>query len=698
MAAALLCVGAALTVTSCKEKIDESNLYTFTDEMMSDHFANNPEKFSSYNELLERVHISYKSKSSVKDLLSARGNYTCFAPTNEAVSRHLDSLLKIGETETTVISQIPDSVAEDIVFNSLIENGNSTAYSTATFTEGVLPNSNMNGRLMSISYGVDASNNTVTFVNNNRLIDADIEVNNGFIHVVDRVIMPSKQNIASLIDETPNTKFFGELLRKTGWDIKLGGQFEDKEWAKKNDDIRGTTFKGRFKEWEGMYPEKRNVGFTVFVETDSVFAVNGIDPTGADGYASLKQWVKEHAYYNDNENQNSMNCGCEPTSWDDDYTKPNNWLNQFVAYHILPELLTDKNMVVFANECGNTAGTMQGKFSFQANVWEYWETVGMHRRPMKITGCSIKGVLQRRINRQSIYNMSNYRENSTVMNSDPKLQGIYINLTNGEYNNNGVNGNYYTIDDILIWDERVPTKVLNERMRYDVTSLFPEFMTNNIRQNRDAAVWYFPLDYLDNLVEMDEANTDFIYAPNQGYSSGLGSWCDYQIDEFNIRGNFDFTMKLPPVPYDGTYELRYGVWANDNRGMAQIYMGENPKNLPAIGVPLDLRASSGTQAISTGWVSDATLKDSLDIYENQKAMRNLGFMKGPKYVTVTGGNARDTQNALRKIIFTGDFKAGKTYYIRFKTVLENKDAEFFYDYLELVPKSVYAGVNNEDIW
>ena len=161
-------------------------------------------------------------------------------------------------------------------------------------------------------------------------------------------------------------------------------------------------------------------------------------------------------------------------------------------------------------------------------------------------------------------------------------------------------------------------------------------------------------------------------------------------------------MKLPPVPYTGTYEIRYGVWANENRGMAQIYFGENYKNLPAIGIPIDLRSGSGTSTASTGWVAETTITptgtDSTALFENQKTMRNLGFMKGPKYVQVSGGTARDSQNNLRKIIYTGQLEAGKTYYIRFKSVLSSTSTEFFFDYLEFVPKSVYAGENNEDIW
>ena len=39
----LMGVGGTVTLYSCSEDIDESALYTFTGEMMTDHFENHPE-------------------------------------------------------------------------------------------------------------------------------------------------------------------------------------------------------------------------------------------------------------------------------------------------------------------------------------------------------------------------------------------------------------------------------------------------------------------------------------------------------------------------------------------------------------------------------------------------------------------------------------------------------------------------------
>lgn len=690
-AALMACAVSTVTLNSCHENIDDSSLYTFTGETMTDHFENNPEIFSSYLTILDRVHQSKRSASTIKDLLDARGNYTCFAPTNEAITHYLDSLLEKGEVTSTDVNEIPDSVAEDIVFNSIIENGDEEAYMTTSFANNQsLSLTNMNSRYITPTYGVDENKNTIIYINlYSKIIDGDIEVENGYIHTIDRVLSPSKATIAGMISGTPNTQFFGSCLELTKWDAKLT-RYKDESWEEDHQDIAGASYNGINGGWPGRYPENRFFGYTIFVETDSVFESKGITDL-----ASLKEYVRANNNFDDD-----TNCG-HTTSWGDDYENDYNWLNQFVAYHILPEKLAVKReggLVTFANEYGCHAGmmTQNSPNTFYVNVWEYWETMGVQRRSLKITGCRVGGVLQRRINRKSVYNQRNFLEVGSAI----TIPGILISENNGIYPYEAQNGFYYPIDDILLWTPDIPHKVLNERLRYDITSLFPELLTNNIKQNRTDS-WYFHSDYLDNMYEIVEG-TDFEYLPNTGYQTGMGSWMDYQIDEFNIKGQFDFTMKLPPVPYTGTYELRYGVWANNNRGMAQIYMGTNPKNLPAIGIPIDLRSASGTNPSSTGWVAEREIApmgtDSTALYENQKAMRNMGFMKGPKYIQVNGGTGRDSQDNLRKIIYTGDLEAGKTYWIRFKSVLNSTSTEFFYDYIELVPKSVYAGEYNEDIW
>ena len=571
------------------------------------------------------------------------------------------------------VTQITDSLAQAIVFNTIIENGNNSAYESTSFQDP-MPTNNMNDRPIRVTYGNDPDGTTVIYINiPSKVVQKDIEVENGYIHTINKVISPSNATVGDLIMATPNTEFFGNLLRVTGWDAQMT-EYRDYDYDEL--DEAGTIFNGSNGSWGGQYPLHRYIKYTAFVETDSVFEANGITDL-----ESLKEYIRQHAYYDEN------------TSYGDDYTNPDNAVNQFVAYHLVKVGLDWSSMVMWSNEYGYSNANLNDGSTFRVNVWEYWETMGKHRRTMKITG--IRGN-NKRINRRSVYNLASYREMSAA---SEEIGGIVVNQTNGQNDNESLNGYYFPINGILLWTEKVPTKVLNERMRYDICSLLPELINANCRikdSKGSLGYWFYTHDYFENIPIMSN-ETEFCYLANERGNGGSGSWTNYQIDEFNIRGVYDFVMKLPPVPYTGTYEIRYGVNANGNRGMAQIYVGKNPNNLPAIGIPLDLRIGGGNALV--GWQSDATLGSEDAINELDKTMRLNGYMKGPKYFCPGAGiPGRDCTNCLRRIIFTGQLEAGETYYIRFKSVLSSTQTEFFYDYLELVPKSIYNGDIAEDKW
>ena len=53
---------------------------------------------------------------------------------------------------------------------------------------------------------------------------------------------------------------------------------------------------------------------------------------------------------------------------------------------------------------------------------------------------------------------------------------------------------------------------------------------------------------------------------------------------------------------------------------------------------------------------------------------------------------------LRKIIWTGTIKPSDVLYIRIKSVMENTSTQCVMDWMELVPKNVYNGAEQEDKW
>jgi len=253
-----------------------------------------------------------------------------------------------------------------------------------------------------------------------------------------------------------------------------------------------------------------------------------------------------------------------------------------------------------------------------------------------------------------------------------------------------------------------------QRLRFDITSMLPEFMNNDLRDNRTKDLWNgLPVDenyrYCDNLSL--KANTKFYYL------SGLGwNWLNWQGDEINITGKYEFTFRMPPVPMAGTYEIRYAIQSNsDRRSMCQVYFGTDPNNLRAQGIPLDLRiggryrhlpASAGGDKMpsNVGWLhdNDDLQNDEDAIAENDKKIRNNGYMKGPAiYAGTPGGSnfARGNEQNIRRIIVREYMTPDKVYYLKFKNVLDDDTKECYMDYFEYCAKEVYDNpMTPEDPW
>ena len=77
----------AMCVVSCSDDMHEENYYTFTGEMMSDYLQSH-EDFSEFAAIVTKATGSTRG-TNIMDLLSVRGQFTCFAPTNEAVNKYL---------------------------------------------------------------------------------------------------------------------------------------------------------------------------------------------------------------------------------------------------------------------------------------------------------------------------------------------------------------------------------------------------------------------------------------------------------------------------------------------------------------------------------------------------------------------------------------------------------------------------------
>ena len=692
----LLLFGTLFGLNSCKDEVDASNLVTKTEATVWD-YIDSVAIYSDYAALLRETHTgdtADANSSSLASFVSGYGNFTVLAPDNEAIANY------VREATGGATSDWHQLSAEDkqyIAENSIIDHGDDPAYAQADFpTTGTFSLGTLDNRLLTIELTDD---NQFLIEGTAHVVRPDIKLKNGYIHGVDAVIAPSQSTIADLIATADNMQIFTVLLQRTGWADSLSIPYEDPNFS-----ADGYPESAKYQSNVDAVPlvDERYRGFTIFAETDSVF-VNS-DWAIAANFDEAGELTNPDEVIAQVERQAAAVYGSANTG---DYTNPDNPVNRFVAYHLLDGAMAYNKLVMHMNEFGYDPGT--NSFDPQltrlsVDVWDYYTTMGQTRCLLKVTqnGDLEDGVYPIYLNTAREYNDGRDGDYKVV---SITRRGQKISPTNGTHGiNSAVNGFYYPIDGILLYDDEVKNTALRGRLRFDIATLTPELWSTNLRGRSRS---YFTNEYFKNIINVAE-DTKIFYLKNPWTTS---TWYDYQGDEWMLQGIFDATFRLPPVPVAGTYELRMGISTNDLRGMAQIYFGENPDNLPPTGLPIDLRVNPTGFAGFTNYKEThpeiyAVIPWELDTDDEdqnrtiEKNLRNAGYLKGPQYYDGCGTStpARGNYGCLRRIITAQYMEPGKTYYVRYKTALEATDGQFFMDYFELCPSYVYNGVEPEDIW
>ncbi len=702
---------------SCKEEIDMSEQYPFEDETIASYLEKFSDSYSEYYRLLGEVKISKRSASTVQQLMTARGNYTVFAPTNKAIQNYLDTLYTKGiisepSWEGFSSETVKDSISKVIVFNSIIDCGDDTeAFQSGSFPEDTeeFGIANLNERKLTFCYGKTRKYRYINATKDNDSIiggcfidtmNYDIRTINGYIHQVHSVVAPNDETLGDLfrsyIEEGKGDYIVAaKLVQATGMiDTLTKEKDEIYENMKLSEDERvadlvplGSENNGII---SGALPEHRYYGYTIFAETDDFWRAElGKEPNEISP-ADIQAWVVSKGYY--------------PDALDNtDYDSEDNVLNQFLTYHILPMRIPVDKLVIHYNERGYS---YTSSMVYTIPTYELYTTMGK-RRLLKLYQCGPRYSLDSdsKIYLNRFPELDNGRHgNYAEVSVTPETEGIVVNTSNAI---NLKNSYIYPIDKPLVYDETTRDNFQKQRLRFDVASMFPELMNNDFRANRIKEVKPgFPIDL--NYHYLDDA--DIEDGTRFYYLSGLGrGWNNWQGDEMNISGRYEFTLRLPPVPKAGTYEIRYAVQSNSSlRSMCQVYFGTDKNNLPAQGIPLDLRQAGTYRALSTGNVNSTLVGWEVDTDDDDynaevdKKMRNNGFMKGAaNYAYTPGGTnyARAGQTTLRRIIVREYMYPDKVYYLRFKNVLDDENKQHYMDYLEICAKEVYDNpMTPEDIW
>ena len=713
-AAWILMAPAGIVMSSCSAEPDESNLYVFNGETITDFIVNNDSAFSNFHYILERCGYDR--------ILSSYGNYTCFVPTNDAVASYIDSLYRDEEAivphngmQANSLEGMTDSLCRDIAMFHLVGH---KVFTTDMSASG-LTITTLQGRQITTSIVAGAN------VLNDRsaITMSDYEVVNGVVHVVNQVIPRSNRLIGSELQKMGGYEMFDRLLRVTGLADSLMATQKNQVFSELPTIVAGED--GESSYWITDQPAK--VKYTIFAESDEVFKARGIE-TFEQLVDSVNKWYGHAA---DPKNSSTpgwydwyRNQGMQ-VSTGTDYESPQNALNMFVRYHLL-RCGVAKN-VINLDQC------VYDKDGWNGDFYDYYETM-LPKTLLKVW--RVKSWMSRPVNKTYL---NRYVTNNTLTDAvesigstgpgtmhEVRYEGNEVDIDNVH---ESLNGYIYPINDILVYDEQVPNGVLHERLRFDVLSLLPEVMNSGFRgifvqdlasisNKAGKSRVRFPVDYFDNVVVYNGNKTrlDMNIIANPGTNSFLL----YKGDSFQGKGVYDLAIKLPPVP-DGMYELRIAATNFGNRGsMMQFYLGTSSdlSSMQAIDIPIDLRmpttiTEADPRLADIGYCPVNDEDNYPDAFadrgvESDKVMRTHSYMRdGLSIVKESDGstakprnfNARYNPYQLRRILIKQDFQQ-RDYWLRMKTVLPKyDDRKYQLDYIELVPVSVYEnGRYMEDMY
>lgn len=669
---ALMCAMAllfAMDFSSCKnDDIPNESYYTFTGETAADYLRNH-EEFSLYNEIVNRCTMSGSSstassgKASLNSLLSSYGYYTVFAPDNDAINAYLE---KEGFSS---VDQLSDSIVNLIAFMHVINSkDNAKAYESKYFTRKI-PDHNMYDKVIYI----ESKGDTYEVNGAAEITDRDIEVHNGFIHRIDKVLEPSDKKIGDFFAENPQYSVFRVALDATKLVAsgRLNTATEDFDYVKDETDY------SEYQEWDKHIetPNKRMLYYTCFIEPNSVYEAAIPAIKNATTPEDTLQLLKEYA----------LNWFCDAYSdvpeeveaaRNDTYSLEDerNYFNKFVAYHFVNKKIDRVDFTRYKIGMDPTYDRYKEYAETLAPGQMVYMSAGEFGNSSKLD----KSRLQ--LN-PSPENEERYRDNKDW--TRPIKDGVLLSEAASKETENGF---FHEIESILTYPRRDFKRM---RFRFDVSSLFPEIMSNDFRYKyEECGRIVFPTGYLSNIDVLSPGTIILMISPNR---SANGGYNGYQGDEFFAFNTYDFILRLPPVP-KGQYEIRLGFSAADIRGCAQFYLGTDKDNLEPCGIPVDLTLT----ADHYGWVDD---KGTDEDYEVDKVMRAGGWMKGPDSWLCCNGNKnrslRATENSsgtghspLRCVLGTVNLQEDGYIYVRARNATTYSKVELMFDYFEICPSNI----------
>jgi uncharacterized surface protein with fasciclin (FAS1) repeats len=621
-------VGSGL-LTSCVKDVVPGAYFTSNELLVGQYLSSRPEDLSEFTKILDTT--------GVLGLLNAYGKYTCFIPCDSAMRNYYASKGKTSRGDFSM------DELKKICYNHIVKGD---TISTDKFSVGPLSNMSMSERFVNIDFS--DRDGTILVNGTSPIIEKDIRVHNGYVHLLSKTLEPSELKLGEKIAQDPKFSLFSQAMELTGYAKQMNDALvEDESYDPENCTWTIKTY--NIKE---EIPQHRKFGFTVLMESDSTFANYTECPLCPNGVKTIEDLKNLAKYYYSRSYEGTYSDGVGV----DDPKDPRNYLNRFVAYHCMNRTLASSRLI-------NDYDTPTQIKTY--DMYEFIETM--------LPNTLIKVKKDRNYTLTFFINMWDETNVSTG-----------IQLTK-DIDNDAINGFYHEIDKPLVYSKNVVSNIASNRIRMEASSFFREFATNNMRGNNPTAEnvvgkahrYIIPDGYCEGL--KCSATTRFTYL------NANGIYEDWQGDEIYVEGTYNFSIVTSPIPA-GTYEVRMSYQPTGWRGIAQLYWDSIP-----CGIPLNLALLADNPEV--GWVKPGADPQDPEGYENDKMMHNRGYLKGACSYKCTMDlyydsklNARQSIKSLRRVLGTYTFdKAAKHTFTVVGLGSTSGDIQFMLDYLEFVP-------------
>jgi len=175
----------SLTLASCEKENDEM---TSVRDMTITQYASTDENFS--------ILVQALSKADLANVLNGEGNFTVFAPTNDAFNQLFSQLGVTGIADLSA-----ETLTPILLYHVFGEEKKSTMLSEGYYNTLSPAQGNFASMRISLTGGVKINRETA-------VVAADVDVRNGVIHAIDKVLLPP-----TVVDQALSNESFSILVQ-----------------------------------------------------------------------------------------------------------------------------------------------------------------------------------------------------------------------------------------------------------------------------------------------------------------------------------------------------------------------------------------------------------------------------------------------------------------------------------------------------